>query len=245
MSVAGLPHLKGLYGNAKRYFTGHPLVRRFRSSSIVKRYLTDFRFRAGVFLGINFFINLLYIVIKLISGIYYKSAWFISLAVYYILLALVRLMLLHRMNTRDETMELRRYRLCGIMLLLMNQALVGIVVFMVHQNRGFNYPGALIYAMAFYSFFAVIQATINVTKSRRHESPVFSAAKAIDFVAALVSLLSLTTAMLARFGGDDDPMFLQVITTSEGGVICVIIILIAIYMIVRANRELKWITRKT
>ena len=213
--------------------------------TVRERFLTDFRFRAGVFLGINFFINFLYIVMKLVSGIYYRSAWFIALAVYYILLALIRLMLLHRVNTRDERMELRRYRLCGIMLLLMNQALVGIIVFMVHQNRGFNYPGVLIYAMALYSFYAVIMATINVTRSRRQESPVFSAAKAIDFVAALVSLLSLTTAMLARFGGDGDPMFRRVITALEGGVICVIMILMAIYMIVRTSRKLNRLSRET
>ena len=37
--------------------------------------------------------------------------------------------------------EFQRYRACGIILLLMNQALAGIVVYMVTQNRGFSYPG--------------------------------------------------------------------------------------------------------
>ena len=204
-----------------------------------ERFISDIRFQTGLSLGLGFFINLLYIVMKLAAGFYYRSVWFIALALYYTLLAVIRLMLLHRLNAQDEATELRRYRLCGFMLLLMNQALVGIVVFIVHQNRGFDYPGVLIYAMALYSFYAVIMTTINVVKSKRHESPILSAAKVIDFVAALVSLLSLTTALLARFGGDNDPMFRQVITALEGSAICIAMIFIAIYMIVRANRELK------
>ncbi len=206
---------------------------------IEEQFLSDIRFRTGLSLRQNFFINLLYIAMKMTAGIYYGSVWFIALALYYTLLAMIRLMLLHRLNAQDETPELRRYRLCGFMLLLMNQALVGIVVFIVHQNRGFDYPGVLIYAMALYSFYAVIMTAINAVKFKRHESPILSAAKIIDFVDALVSLLSLTTALLARFGGDNDPMFRQVITALEGSAICIAMIILAIYMIVRANRELK------
>ena len=38
----------------------------------------------------------------------------------------------------------------------MNVALAGMVVLMVSQNRGYVYPGILIYAMAAYSFYTVI-----------------------------------------------------------------------------------------
>lgn len=109
------------------------------------------------------------------------------------------------------------YRMCGITLLIMNQALAGIVIFMVHQNRGFDYPGLLIYAMATYSFYSVITAVVNLVKFRKHGSPLLSAAKVINLVAAMVSVLSPETAMLARFGGDDDPLFRKVMTGATGG----------------------------
>ncbi|MDC2840211.1 hypothetical protein [Limosilactobacillus mucosae] len=98
----------------------------------------------------------------------------------------MRFLLVRQLNVQDEGAELRRYRLCGVMLLFMNQALAGIVIFMVHQNQGFDYPGLLIYAMALYAFYAVILAIINVVKTRRHNSPILSAAKAINLVAAMV-----------------------------------------------------------
>ena len=239
VTCTGLTYINTAIGGVRKFVSTHPLMKKFRSTALGERFMTDVRFRAGVFLYQGFFINLLYIAIKLVSGIVYRSAWFISLAVYYILLAVMRLLLVRRLNTQDEAAELRRYRLCGIMLFFMNQALAGIIVFMVRQNRGFEYPGLLIYAMAAYSFYAVTIAIINIVKTRRHKSPILSAAKAINLVAAMVSILSLETAMLAQFGGDDDPMFRRVMTGATGGAVCAVVICMAVYMIWRANKNLR------
>ena len=239
VTITGFVYIHSAIGGVGKFVSDHPLMKKFRSTAVGERYMTDVRFRTGVSLYQGFFANLLYIVIKLVSGIVYRSAWFIALAVYYILLAVMRFMLVRRLNVQDEASELRRYRLCGILLLFMNQALAGIVVFMVQQNRGFTYPGLLIYAMAAYSFYAVTIAIINIVKTRRHKSPILSAAKAINLVAAMVSILSLETAMLAQFGGNDDPKFRQIMTGATGGGVCTIVIGMAIYMICRANQNLK------
>ncbi len=207
VTITGLVYVNTAIGGVKKFVSNHPLMKKFRSTAAGEKYMTDVRFRTGISLYQGFFINLVYIVMKLVSGILYRSTWFIALAVYYILLAVMRFLLVRRLNVQDEASELRRYRLCGVMLLFMNQALAGIVIFMVHQNQGFDYPGLLIYAMAAYAFYAVILAIVNVVKTRRHNSPILSAAKAINLVAAMVSILSLETAMLAQFGGNDDPMF--------------------------------------
>lgn len=239
ITVTGLVNMIMRAGGIKKYISAHPLMKRFRATVVGEKYLTDVRFRAGVSLYRGFFINLLYIVMKLVSGILYRSTWFIALAVYYILLAVMHFLLMRHLNVQDERSELCRYRLCGFMLLFMNQALAGIVIFMVHQNQGFNYPGLLIYAMAAYAFYTVIIATVNIFKTRRHKSPVLSAAKAINLVAAMVSILSLETAMLAQFGGSNDPVFRKIMTGATGGSVCTIVIGMAIYMIWRANKNLK------
>ncbi len=239
VTVTGLVYINAAIGGVRRLVSDHPLMKRLRSTAVGEKYMTDVRFRAGVSLYQGFFINLLYIFMKLVSGILYRSAWFVALAVYYFLLAVMRFLLVRRLNVQDEVSELRRYRLCGVMLLFMNQALAGIVIFMVHRNQGFDYSGVLIYAMAAYAFYAVILAIVNVVKIRRHNSPILSAAKAISLVAAMVSILSLETAMLAQFGGNDDPMFRKTMTAATGGSVCTIVIGMAIYMIWRANRNLK------
>ncbi len=120
VTCTGIVYVKPAVVAVKKYVSGRPLMKKLRSTRLGGKYLTDARFRAGVSLYQGFFINLLYIAMKLVSGIVYRSAWFIALAVYYILLAVMRLMLARRLNARDEAEELRRYRLCGIMLLFTN-----------------------------------------------------------------------------------------------------------------------------
>lgn len=238
----GIP---GMVRSARHWIVCHPLTRKLLSIPLGRRYVRDVKFRTEVSLGIGFTVNLLYIAMKLVSGIYYRSTWFIALAVYYTLLAVMRFLLLYRRRWPEgkarQELELRRYRLCGYVLLMMNLALSGIVVFMVRYDRGYEYPGTLIYAMAAYSFYAVIIAAINVVKFRRHGSPILSAAKAISLVAALVSVLSLETAMLAQFGGEDDPLFRKAMTGATGGGVCVIVLGMALFMIVKASKQLKQI----
>lgn len=233
----------GAVRGARRRLERHPLAKKIAGVALVRRYARDGAFRAEVSLGIGFIINLLYIVMKLASGIYYRSLWFVFLAVYYALLAVMRLLLLWRRGWPEgkarREWELRRYRLCGCMLLLMNLALGGIVVFMVRYGRGYEYPGTLIYAMAAYSFYAVAAAAVNAAKARRHQSPVLSAAKAVSLAAALVSILSLETAMLAQFGSGDAPLFRKAMTAATGGGVCVIVLAMALFMITKGSKQLR------
>lgn len=97
----------------------------------------------------------------------------------------------------------------------------------------------LIYVMALYAFYATITAVRNVVKFRRYGSPVMSAAKVINLTAALVSMLSLETAMLTQFGAADDPMFRQIMTASTGAGISILVLGMAVYMIVWSTRQLK------
>lgn len=224
----------------------HPLVRKMLSIPLVSKYLREAMFRAEASLYQGFFINLLYAGIKLCSGILYRSVWFITLAVYYILLALMRASLLHyvRKGGKDDTSEWRRYRLCGIILLFMNVALAGIIILVVYKNSGFEYPGVLIYVMAMYAFYATITAVRNMVKFRKYGSPVMSAAKVISLTAALVSMLSLETAMLTQFGAADDPMFRRIMTASTGAGISMIVLGMAVFMIVRSTKQMKQIRQE-
>lgn len=224
----------------------HPFVRKMLGIPLVSRYLKEDMFRAEAALYQGFVINLLYTGIKLFSGIYYRSIWFIALSVYYILLATMRISLISFVRKQGNAVknmasEWRRYRLCGIILLFMNQALVGIIVLVVHQNSGFEYPGMLIYAMALYTFYAAVTAVVNVVKFRKYGNPVLSSAKVISLTAALVSMLSLETAMLTQFGAADDADFRQMMTASTGAGISMIVLGMAVFMIVRATKRLRQI----
>ena len=138
----------------------------------------------------------------------------------------------------DLPAEYRRCRLCGILLLGMTVALGGIVTLIVVQNRGYSYPGLLIYAMAVLTFFLVVNALVNVFRTRRHGSPVLTAVRLVSLSAALVMLLSLETAMISRFG-DDKSSFRLWTTTASGAVVCGLVLVLAILLIVRGARKMK------
>ena len=223
----------------------HPFVKRVFSVPVIEKYFKEAMFRTETSLYQGLFINLLYVIIKFCSGIYYRSVWFISLSFYYLLLVFMRSSLLHYVRSRkeDKVSECRRYRLCGIILLLMNQALVAVVAIAVRQNKGFKYSGLLIYAMALYAFYSITVAVINVVKFRKYGSMIMSAAKVINLTTALVSMLSLETAMIAQFGGDDS-VFRQVMTSATGAGVCLIVLGMAIYMIARSTKILKNIEKE-
>lgn len=224
----------------RRGIGNHPFIKKALSIPLLEKYFKEVEFRTETSLYQGLVINLLYVALKLGAGIYYRSIWFGSLAVYYLLLAVMRFSLLHHVRSRedDRVSEWKRYRFCGIILLFMNQALAAIVVIVVKQNQGFEYAGFLIYAMAFYTFYAVIMSVINVVKFRKYGSPVMSAAKVINLTAASVSMLSLETAMLAQFG-EDDVMFRQVMTSATGAGVCAIVLGMAVFMIAKSTKILK------
>jgi hypothetical protein len=244
ITITGFPKIINALKNG---FWNLHLIRAFRNTRIGARFFDNALFRSEISLHQGLVMNLLYVTVKLVSGIMYKSVWLIAFGIYYLLLAVMRGSLVHyvrgtaakgKQMGEDIEGEFQRYRMCGIVLLFLNQALACIVIYIVHKNQGMTYPGLLIYAIALYAFYAVITAVINVIRFRRQGSPVHSAAKVISLTAALVSMLSLETAMLAQFGGDDLE-FRKIMTSISGGVVCTFVLAMAIYMIIRSTRYLK------
>ena len=70
----------------------------------------------------------------------------------------------------------------------------------LYQNKGHEYHGILIYVMATYTFYMTVSTIVNLVKYRKYHSPVMTMTRVIALSAALVSMLSLETAMFSQFG---------------------------------------------
>ena len=90
-----------------------------------------------------------------------------------------------------------------------------------------------------YLLCGMILMVMNVVKYRKYRSPVMSVAKVVSLAAALVSMLSLETAMLTQFGSTDSEMSRRIMTACTGAGVCTIILAMAVYMIYHATWELK------
>lgn len=219
-----------------------------QDNKYISRYFSDPHLRVKISLYGSVGMNTLYGVMHLFSGFTNHSAWFYTLAGYYGLLAIMRYFLLketvHETPGTNKFWELLHYRLCGVLLLLMNIFLGGMVSYIVWQNRGYQYHEIQTIAMAAYTFWSMSIAIKNVIQYRRYESPVMSAAKALSLCSALVSMLTLETAMLSAFGEAEDPAFRQTMTALTGAAVCIFVLVMAVYMIIRSTKEIKAIKKE-
>lgn len=233
-------------GGKKAALSAERFLRRNRYAD---RYLSDLAFKSLVSLYLSVVSNILYAFFKLGMGIFYHSVWLITLAVYYGFLISMRLLLLRHITVdrlgKDLLMEFKRYRYCAVILLLMNAALIGMVVLVIHQNEGFQYSGMLIYIVALYDFCIIITAVVNLFRVRKHGSPILSASRVVNFAAALIAMLSLETAMLAEFDTTGDMVLRNIMVAATGGGVSVIFIAMAAYMLARSGKEInKMMMRK-
>jgi len=207
------------------------------------RYMTDVAFKTQVSLYRSLGVNLLYAAVNILSYFLYHSAWFVILAVYYTILAVMRFLLLRYSgrNTlgKNRIGELKRSVLCSYIMLTLNFALSGAVMMILYMDKGFEYHGVMIYVMAAYTFYITTYAIINIVKYRKYRSPVIMTSKMISLSAALVSMLSLETAMLSEFGTDMAPMTRRIFIASTGAGVAAAVITMSVFMIVRCTNEIR------
>ncbi len=227
------------YKAAKKKVYDHPLG---------NRYFTDPKFKTHISLYCSLTVSLLYVTMNGISFFLYHSAWFVILTFYYMILAVMRFLLVRFVKrlgiSNDRFKELQRSRLCGIILLAINLFLSGAVLMIIYQNKGYKYHGIMIYIMAAYTFYITAVAIVNLVKYRRMGSPVMSMTKIINMAAALVSMLSLETAMFSEFGEEMSPENQRVMIALTGAGVSIIIVTMSVYSIVKNSREIKLIMEK-
>ena len=212
-------------------------------------WLEDTRLRVNISLFGSLAWNVLYGLFQMWLGIVHRTFWFSSLGVYYICLAVMRYFLVShtRRYSPGERMrtELVKYRACGWVFLVMNLALSLIVFFMLYWNRTFEHHMITAIAMAAYTFTAFAVAIVSMVKYKRYNSPVFSAAKAISFAAACVSMLTLTSTMLTTFNdGTMDPFAGKMMLGSVGAAVILVVIGMAVGMIAKGTRKLKQLNQE-
>ena len=90
----------------------------------------------------------------------YSSPWFGAVAGYYIALSSIRFVLLRSVrkagaqdnqNMRYHN-ELKTYRVCGYLMIVLISVTSGMIIQMIWQNKGYEYSGLTIFVSAIYSF---------------------------------------------------------------------------------------------
>ena len=189
------------------------------------------------------FLNFAYGIFKIISGVIVGSAWIGADGICNLTQALIQLFqILRRKNPGTMEKQWKSYRLCGVLILLMHLTLIGIVFQIVNWNRVEESGEIMIIATAAFAFYKFISSFIDLAKDRKHTHPVDSSVRMLELSQAIFAMFSLQAGLLHTFGTGESwehPLNLAV-----GCVVCLLTAAMGIYMIRRANREIKQLQEK-
>ena len=214
-----------------------------KENKYMQRWFSDVHLRMNVSLYGSLIWNVAFAIFQLGLGFYHKSFWFYSMFAYYVMLGVMRFFLVkhttkYKVNEQTE-IEIKRYLICGWLLLFMNLALAVIVFFIVYFNKTFEHHMITTIAMAAYTFVTFTFAIINLIRYRKYKSPVYSAAKNISLISGAVSMLTLETTMLTTFGTTETPLFRQLMLSLTGVAVIGLAIFFASLMIKNGMKYLK------
>jgi len=189
------------------------------------------------------FLNFAYGIFKIVSGVIVGSAWIGADGIYNFVQALIQLFqILRRKKPGTMEQQWRSYRLCGFLILLMHLTLIGIVFQMVNWNRVEESGEIMIIATAAFAFYKFISSFIDLAKDRKHTHPVDSSVRMLELSQAMFAIFSLQAGMLHTFGTGE--AWEHWINLAVGCVVCLLTVAMGIYMIRRANREMKSLQEK-
>ena len=130
--------------------------------------MTDLRFKAKISLYLSLGVTLGYSIYKSFIAIRCRSAWFASVACYYIVLGTGRFLLVRHIRAgRDDCVQEHKiYGFCGYLLLVLTAALGAMNFYTIYEGRAVAYPGHMIYAAAGFAFYSLGMAWANLVRYR-------------------------------------------------------------------------------
>ena len=214
------------------------IVSTIKRNPLGEKFFDDYTFRIILSTMPTFIINVAYTVYNGVLGVMHQSEWFITMAVYYSLLGIMRYHAVHtgRIISRMEDQslikkkELSVIKTEGILLLLLNLALSGVVLLTIVQDTAKRYSEIMVITIAAYTSYKIITSVINMIKVRKLQSPILITIRNISVADALVSVLTLQMTMLASFQGRST-MNINQMNAMTGMAACILISLLGISMI--------------
>ena len=118
------------------------VTRLVSANTFVNRYFKDMSFRGSISVYQGMIVNFIYVIFRVVTAIKYASVWFISIAVYYLVLGIMRTYLIVKYRADSSYLdECKCYKKIGILLFVLNIPMGGMIAQMVAKNSGFSYPG--------------------------------------------------------------------------------------------------------
>lgn len=186
-----------------------------------ERWKTDYDFKTVVTSFGALAITVIFALYNGFLGVYHASLWHGTICVYYIVLVILRGNIItagKRASRKDvpRSAQNKVYIASAGLLLFLNICLVIPVSLMVIRQKPVNLSFIPAIAMAAYTTYKIIMASVNLKRRKRSANSLVRLLREISFIDALVSVLTLqNTLIMVNSSGDGREMLtLSAITSA-------------------------------
>lgn len=215
-------------------------------SRLFRRWKKDYDFKTFTNSAVSLLLTVVFALCNGFLGIAHGSPWHGSIGVYYLLLILLRGMILltekrAKTEAKAEAERLRRrmFVICSALLLLLNLCLIGPLMLLVKQQRPVHMTLIPAIAMAAYAFDKITLASINLVKRKRSENCLVRLLRSINFIDALLSIMTLQNTLIMVAGKGNRLSGLQLAAVTSGMMWLIIVVLSVSGLIYGVKEERK------
>lgn len=167
--------------------------------------IRDYSRRTAAFSLLSALSNLMFLLLNTILGFVLDSTWNKSICAYYLLLFCVRCIIIVHLK-KERKSDKSVFLLTHILLLAMNFSLIVPIITMVRGQRNYSYGLISAIAFASYTTYHVTMAIMNAFKSKKVSNIFIHELRVINFIAAIISLLTLQNALIMAMDGMNENM---------------------------------------
>ena len=176
-------------------------------------------------------------------GIRHASLWHGTICVYYIVLTLLRgsiIIAAKRFARRKESEASRNRAFLAIsgLLLFLNISLIVPIAIMVRQQKPVSLTLIPAIAMAAYTTYKVIMASVNLRRRKTSSDILVWLLRTIGFIDALVSILTLQNTLIMVSSNGEEPS-MQPLTVFTSTFVWAAVLVLSVYAIIKGIKRVR------
>ena len=192
-------------------------------SKFLNRLINDSYFSTMLGTILSLILGVGFVAYNAVAGLIYHSVWNGSISIYYGFLVAIRVLILaselylHKKDLSGTEKELFRTKIFiaeGVLLLLLNVALIAPVTILALSKKQVSMPMWVAIADACYTFYKVIACVYSFVKHRKNSNLSIKGIKRLNLTCATISTLSLENTMILTFSENPSDMQLLMIMSA-------------------------------
>ncbi|MBR4700372.1 MAG: hypothetical protein IKP19_01465 [Oscillospiraceae bacterium] len=202
----------------------------------IKLWKNDYDYRTILTAFGSWIITLIFAIYNGVLGLRHSSLWHGTICIYYLLLVILRGMIIYseRKIFFYAGKEKARNIVCIVgagLLLILNASLIVPVTIMVKQQRPVTLTLIPAIAMAAYTVYKFTMASVNLKRSKGAADSLVRFLRTINYIDALVSILTLQNTLIMVNAKDSSLNMLPVTAASSGLILFAAVLLSAECMV--------------